>query len=78
MHFSLSAWLRQKSEVAITQIPVVYEFMDVFGNISGIPSKYEIDFSIELMPGTIPISKTSKGLNYYEIYAIILIILPLE
>ncbi|CAH9096140.1 unnamed protein product, partial [Cuscuta europaea] len=43
---------------AIEQIPVVNEFLDVFPDeIPGMPPEREIEFSIELMPGTTPISK---------------------
>ena len=42
----------------ISNIPVVSEFVDVFPDeISGLPPDREIDFNINLMPGTIPISK---------------------
>ena len=38
-------------------IPVVEEFMDVFGELSGLPPDREIEFPIEVIPGTAPISK---------------------
>lgn len=42
----------------IANIPVVAEFVDVFPDeISGLPPDREIDFKINLIPGTIPISK---------------------
>ncbi|KAJ4792483.1 polyprotein [Rhynchospora pubera] len=42
----------------ISTIPVVREFTDVFPeDISGMPPHREIEFGIELMPGTTPISK---------------------
>jgi hypothetical protein len=37
---------------------VLKEFEDVFKEISGIPPKRDIDFSINLMPGATPTSKT--------------------
>ena len=46
------------SEIVVTQIPVVREFKDVFQDISRLPPKREIDFCIELVPGTSLISKT--------------------
>ena len=38
-------------------MPIVQDFEDVFLEISGLPPKREIDFCIELVPGTSPISK---------------------
>ena len=38
-------------------IPVVQEFLDVFQEVSGLPPNREIEFAIELLPGTAPISK---------------------
>jgi len=44
--------------VSLADIPVVYEFSDVFPNeLSGLPSDREIEFKIELLPGTSPISQ---------------------
>ena len=36
---------------------VVSEFQDVFQDISGLPPAREIEFCIELQPGTMPISR---------------------
>lgn len=42
----------------LKDISIVYEFLDVFSEeISGLPPVREIDFTIELMPRTAPISK---------------------
>jgi len=41
----------------ITDIPVVCEFLDVFPDeLLGLPPNTEIEFKIELLPGTAPIS----------------------
>jgi hypothetical protein len=37
---------------------VLKYFEDVFKEISGFPPKRDIDFSINLMPGATPVSKT--------------------
>jgi hypothetical protein len=37
---------------------VLKEFEDVFKEISGLRPKRDIDFSITLMPGAVPVSKT--------------------
>ena len=54
----LAAIESTSSEITVAQIPVVRDFEDVFQDISGLPPSREIDFCIDLVPGTIPISKT--------------------
>jgi hypothetical protein len=40
------------------KIPVVYDYADVFSDeLPGIPPDRDIEFAIELQPGTTPISK---------------------
>ena len=47
-------------EIKIEYIPVVCEFVDVFPNdLPGMPPNRDIEFVIELQPGTAPISKRS-------------------
>ena len=42
----------------LTSIPVVYEFLDIFPeDLPGLPPNKEVEFSIELEPGTAPISR---------------------
>ncbi|XP_073035396.1 uncharacterized protein [Primulina eburnea] len=49
----------KKKEVGIEDIPIVAEFADVFlDEIPGFPQAREVEFGIELMPGTSPISRT--------------------
>ena len=41
-----------------SDVPIVRDFLDVFPeDVSGMPPEREVEFSIELMPGTAPISK---------------------
>jgi hypothetical protein len=40
---------------------VLKEFEDVFKEIPGLPPKRDIDFSINMMPGEAPVSKTLTG-----------------
>ncbi|XP_073035260.1 uncharacterized protein [Primulina eburnea] len=48
----------EKSESTLSEIPVVNEFRDIFPDeIPGFPPPREIEFSIELISRTIPISK---------------------
>jgi len=54
------AYVRAESEgeCKLEDIPIVYEYLDVFTEIStGLPPDREIEFSIDLMPGTQPIHK---------------------
>ena len=45
-------------ELEIGDIPIVREFLDVFPNdLPGLPPDREIEFSIDLLLGTAPISK---------------------
>ena len=45
-------------DIRLKDIPVVREFADVFPNdLSGMPPDRDIEFVIELQPGTTPISK---------------------
>ena len=45
------------SEMQLAEVPVVNEFFDVLPeDLPGIPSDREIEFEIELPPGTEPIS----------------------
>ena len=48
----------EASEVKLEDIPVVREFLDVFPKeLPGLPPDREVEFSIDLLPGTGPISK---------------------
>ena len=49
---------RTSAEILIAQIPIVRDFEDIFQDILGLSPKKEIDFYIELVPRTSPISKT--------------------
>ncbi|XP_016731551.1 uncharacterized protein [Gossypium hirsutum] len=49
----------QETELRIESVPVVCEFTDVFlEKLSGLPLVREVEFEIELVPGTTPISIT--------------------
>ena len=48
---------------------VVCEYEDVFPNeLSGLPPQRDVDFCIELHPGTLPISMTPHGMELVELY----------
>ena len=40
----------------VSDIPLVREFPEVFEEVSGLPPEREVEFSIDLVPGTGPIS----------------------
>ena len=47
----------RSSEVRLEDVPVVRDFLDVFpDNLPGLPPEREIDFPIDLVPSTTPIS----------------------
>ena len=54
----LAAIESTSTEVTMSQIPIVCNFEDVFQNISRLPPKREIDFCVELVSRTLPISKS--------------------
>ena len=48
--------MSEDHKIGLLEIPIVCEFPDVFPDeLSGVPHRREIDFSVELMPGTQPI-----------------------
>ena len=63
---SLSAIKSTSTEITISQMPIVQDFEDIFQEILGLPPKREINFCIELVPGTSPISKTPYRMTPME------------
>jgi hypothetical protein len=53
------AYVQAKPEVRVKleDIPVVRNYPDVFSEITGLPPDQEVEFSIDLIPGTQPIHK---------------------
>lgn len=48
----------QKDELKLEEIPIVREYPDVFPeDLSGLPPEREVEFAIDLTPGTVPLSK---------------------
>ena len=50
----------------LAYMPVVTEFQDIFANILGLPLVREINFGVDLMPGTQPIHKTPYRRAFVE------------
>ena len=48
----------KRGQVDVEKIPVVREFLDLFPEeLPGIPFEREVDLSIEIVPGTTPVSR---------------------
>ena len=55
--FSLLAFLSVENQVVIDRLPVVKEFLEVFPDeIPDVPPEKEVEFAIDLVPGTKPVS----------------------
>ena len=51
----------------VDDFPVSQEFVDMFQEVSGLPPKREVNFSIDLVSGSIPISKTPCRMGTHEL-----------
>ena len=57
-HGSLTHTVNQVESKSLAEIPVVCEYPDVFpDNLPGMPPDRNVEFAIELQPGTAPISR---------------------
>eukprot|EP00253_Pinus_taeda_P029138 PITA_29138 len=53
----------------LENVPVIQEFSDVFPDeIPRLPPKRDIDFTIELVPGVAPVSRTPYSTSYHQIW----------
>jgi hypothetical protein len=60
--------VNERKGPSLDQYPVLSEFKDVFPNeLPGLPPERELDFTIEIKPGTEPISKTLYQLTASEL-----------
>lgn len=58
----------QKEDYYFGKHTVIREFADVFPkNISGLPLKRDIYFTIELIPGEVPVSKSPYDMSIPEL-----------
>ncbi|KAL6191568.1 hypothetical protein ACLB2K_037958 [Fragaria x ananassa] len=55
------------STVGIADIAVVFEFSDVFQEIQGLPPKRVVEFVIDVIPGTSPVSNTPYQMGRTEL-----------
>ncbi|KAK2375585.1 cleavage and polyadenylation specificity factor subunit [Trifolium repens] len=66
--FAMFASLKLESEVGIKELPVVQEFPDVFPeDVSDVPPEREVEFTIDLIPGTSPISMAPYRMSASEL-----------
>lgn len=66
--FMVLAYVKAESKVAIGELPVVFDFPEVFPyDISDLPSEREVKFSIDLVLGTSPISMDPYRISSSEL-----------
>ena len=57
-----------RDKLKLEDIPILKEYSDVFlEEIMGLPLKWELDFTIELVPGAVPSSKAPYRMNILEL-----------
>jgi hypothetical protein len=67
-HVDIGIQLNSLKEAKLEDIPVVKEFMDVFPKeLPGMPPDREIEFTIDLKPGTAPISQAPYKMGPKEL-----------
>jgi hypothetical protein len=60
--------VNERKGPSLDQYPILLDFMDVFSkDLSGLPPKREIDFTIELKPSAEPISKNLYRMTVLEL-----------
>jgi hypothetical protein len=66
--FSLMAYLSVENQSIIDRLPVVNEFPEVFPDeIPDVPPEREVEFSIDLLPGTKPVSMAPYRMSAVEL-----------
>ncbi|PNX61483.1 retrotransposon-related protein, partial [Trifolium pratense] len=66
--FAMFASLRVEEKVGVDTLPVVREFVDVFpDDILDLPPEREVEFSIDIVPGTSPISMAPYRMSAAEL-----------
>ena len=60
--------MNKEDKLKFDDIPILKEFSNVFlKEISGLPLKKELDFTIELVPSAVPSSKSTYRMNILEL-----------
>jgi hypothetical protein len=66
--FMMFVSLKESSEKGVSDLPVVQEFPEVFsGDITKLPPEMEVEFAIDLVTGTSPISIASYRMSASEL-----------
>ncbi|MCI54433.1 cellular nucleic acid-binding protein, partial [Trifolium medium] len=66
--FMMFASLKLEGGVKMEELPIVCEFPDLFPeDISNVPPEREVEFAIDLAPGTSPISKALYRMSASEL-----------
>ena len=66
--FSLLAFLSVENQAVIDGFPVVKEFSEVFPDeIPDLPPEREVEFSIDLVPGTKPVLMAPYRMSAFEL-----------
>ncbi|MCI88189.1 cellular nucleic acid-binding protein, partial [Trifolium medium] len=66
--FMMFASLKIEGGVKMEEVPIVCEFPDVFPeDISDVPPEREVEFTIDLVPGTSPISMAPYRMSASEL-----------
>ena len=66
--FSLLAYLSVENQAVIDRLPVVKEFPEVFPDeIPDVPPEREVEFAIDLVPGTKPVSMAPYRMSASEL-----------
>ncbi|XP_028236588.1 uncharacterized protein LOC114415925 [Glycine soja] len=65
--YMILASMSVETKTPVSDIPLVREFPEVFEEVSGLPPEREVEFSIDLVPGTGPISITPYRMSPVEL-----------
>ena len=66
--FSLLAYLSVENQAVIDRLPVVKEFPEVFPDeIPDVPPEREVEFAIDLVPDTKPVSMAPYRMSAFEL-----------
>jgi hypothetical protein len=66
--FALFASLKMEGKSKVSELPVVCEFPDVFPeDVSELPPEREVEFTIDLIPGTSPVSMAPYRMSASEL-----------
>ena len=68
VHIINNEQVKKENKPRFEDILILQDFMDVFPEeILGLPPKRDLDFTIELVPGAIPNSKSPYQMNILEL-----------